>query len=102
MRIETTTSARAHGINDAEIRTVVSYPALQVPIAARRAGAAPVLFIGPAGANEPYIEVIADLADASVAVVFHAMMLRRQLVASLGLAAMLPSDIYGPQRPQRK
>ncbi|AXH50499.1 RelE-like toxin [Gordonia phage Ruthy] len=102
MRIEIKTSAGDHGITNSEIRTVISYPALQVPLVARRPGAELMLFAAPAAANEPYIEVIADLADTGVAIVFHAMMLRRQLVVSLGLAALLPTDIFGPQRPQRK
>ncbi|AXH45801.1 BrnT-like toxin [Gordonia phage GEazy] len=102
MRIEIKANAQEHGIEGSEIRTVVSYPALEIPIAARRPGAELVLYIGPASDNEPYIEVIADLADAGMAIVFHAMMLRRQLVANLGLTDLLPTNIYGPQRPQRK
>ena len=57
----------------------------------------PVLFIGPVADNQPRIEVIADLADAAVAEVFHAMMLRPSLVASLGLDELIEPD-YGPQR----
>jgi hypothetical protein len=75
----------------------VSFPVLRAIIAARREGAMPVLFIGPVADNQPWIEVIADLADAAVAEVFHAMMLRPSLVASLGLDELIEPD-YGPQR----
>lgn len=56
-----------------------------------------MLLIGPANANEPWIEVIADLADAEAIVVFHAMMLRRSLVVSLGIDGLI-DPTYGPQR----
>ena len=59
-------SARAHLIADDEIRAVIAYPALCVGLAARRVNTAPVLFIGPAADNQPWIEVIADLIDPSV------------------------------------
>lgn len=39
-------SALAHRITDDEIRTVITYPALRVRLAARRVNTAPVLFIG--------------------------------------------------------
>jgi hypothetical protein len=97
MRIEITPSAKAHLISDAEIHAVVSFSALRISLAARRAGAQPVLFVGPAVANQPWIEVIADLADTAVAEVFHAMMLRRSLVESLGIGALIDPE-YGPQR----
>lgn len=58
MRIAIKPSARQHGIHDAEIRTVISYYALAVPIAARRGDARPMFYTGPAAANQPWIEVI--------------------------------------------
>lgn len=90
-------SARAHLITDEEIKTVIAYPALRVGLAPRRANTAPVLFIGPAADNQPWIEVIADLADPNVAEVFHAMMLRSGLITLLSLDALVDPD-YGPQR----
>ncbi len=56
-----------------------------------------MLFIGPATENQPWLEVIADLIDLSVAEVFHAMMLRSGLIARLGLDSLVDPD-YGPQR----
>jgi hypothetical protein len=53
-------SARAHLITDDEIRAVIAYPALRVGLAARRVNTAPVLFIGPAAENQPWLEVIAE------------------------------------------
>jgi hypothetical protein len=50
---------------------------------------APVLFIGPAADNQPWIEVIADLIDPNVAEVFDAMMLRSGLITRLGLDALV-------------
>lgn len=58
---------------------------------------APVLSIGPATDNQPWIEVIADVTDPNVAEVFHAMMLRSSLITSLGLDALADPE-YGPQR----
>ncbi len=84
-------SARAHLITDEEAKTVIAYPVLRVGLAPpRRANTAPVLFIGPAADNQPWIEVIADLTDPpNVAEVFHAMMLRSSLIARLGLDALV-------------
>lgn len=76
---------------------MIAYPALRVGLAPRRENTAPVLFIGPAADNQPWIEVIADLIDPNVAEVFHAMMLRSGLVIRLGLDALVDPD-YGPQR----
>jgi hypothetical protein len=90
-------SARAHLIADDEIRAVIAYPALRVGLTARRVNTAPVLFIGPAADDQPWIEVIADVIDPSVAEVFHAMMLRPDLIARLGLDSLVDPD-YGPQR----
>jgi len=90
-------SARAHLIADDEIRAVIAHPALRVGLTARRVNTAPVLFIGPAADNQPWIEVIADRIDPSVAEVFHAMMLRPGLIARLGLDPLVDPD-YGPQR----
>ncbi|MBS4729704.1 hypothetical protein MSM1_15590 [Mycobacterium sp. SM1] len=97
MRISIRPSARAHLILDTEIRALVSFPALRLSLEARRPGAQPVLFIGPAVTGQPWIEVIADLADPLVVDVFHAMMLRRSLIESLGLDELIDPE-YGPQR----
>ena len=56
-----------------------------------------MLFTGPAAANQPWIEVIADITDPNVAEVFHAMMLRSGLITRLGLDSLVDPD-YGPQR----
>lgn len=77
--LTTKPSAYRHGVTDAEIRTVISYPDLRV------------------AENEPDLEVIADLADPAVAVVFPAMRLRPALVAALGLTDYIEPN-YGPQR----
>jgi hypothetical protein len=90
-------SACVHLVTDDEIRAVIAYPALRVGLVARRVNTAPVLFIGPAADNEPWLEVIADLVDPSIAEVFHAMMLRSSLIARLGLDSLVDPD-YGPQR----
>ena len=90
-------SARTHHITDEEARAVIAYPALRVALTPRRPDTAPVLFIGPAADNQPWIEVIADLIDPNVAEVFHAMMLRSGLMTRLGLDALADPD-YGPQR----
>jgi hypothetical protein len=87
-------SARAHLITDEEARAVIAYPALRVGLAPRRANTTPVLFLGPAADNQPWIEVIAD---PNVAEVFHAMMLRSGLITRLGLDSLVDPD-YGPQR----
>jgi hypothetical protein len=98
VRIEINPSAKRHGISDAEIRTVISYPELRFSLVARiDIDAAPVLHIGRAADNQPHIEVIADLIDPGVAVVFHAMMLRPKLVNALGLDLFITPD-YRPQR----
>lgn len=75
----------------------MAYPALRVGLTARRVNTAPVLFIGPATDNQPWIEVIADLTDPNVAEVFHTMMLRSGLITRLGLDSLVDPD-YGPQR----
>ena len=97
MRIEIRPSALEHLITKAEIRAVVSFPALRVSLTPRRPGTAPVLYTGPPADNEPWIEVIADLVAAGVMEVFHAMMLRPSLVASLGLDILIDPE-YAPQR----
>jgi len=93
VRIGIRPSARAHLILDTEIRALVTFPALRLSLETRRPGAQPVLFIGPA----PWIEVIADLANPPMADVFHAMMLCRSVVESLGLDDLIDPE-YGPQR----
>lgn len=77
MRIEIWGSATEHGITPDEIRAVVTFPALRLTLAPRRPNSTPMLYIGPSAANEPWIEVIADMAIPDIAEVFHAMMLRR-------------------------
>ncbi|SON61472.1 hypothetical protein MSIMFI_02983 [Mycobacterium simulans] len=79
----------------------MGFPALRLCLAARRTGTLPVLFIGPPGINQPWIEVIADLSNPVLAEAFHAMMLRRSLIESLGVDGLVDPD-YGPQRLQRK
>jgi hypothetical protein len=86
-------SALAHLVTKAEIRAVVSYLALKPRIP----GSVPVLFIGPPADKQPWIEVIADLANTAAMHVFHAMMLRPSLVASLGLDRLIEPK-YAPQR----
>lgn len=97
MRIEIKPSARRHLIMDAEIRTLVNYPALRFVLTPRRPKAIPVLFIGPPAANQPWIEVIADLVVLGHATVFHAMMLRPELIASLELDQFVNPE-YAAQR----
>lgn len=97
LRIAIQPSARQHGITDTEIRSVVSHYALTVLLAPRRYGSRPVLYIGPAAPNHPWIEVIADLRNPTTADVFHAMMLRRSLVAALDISGLIDPQ-YGPQR----
>ncbi|MDM3973785.1 hypothetical protein QRB36_06360 [Mycobacterium marseillense] len=97
MEIAIRPSARAHLITDDEMRAVIAYPALRVGLRPRRANTAPVLFLGPAADNEPWLEVIADLNNPDIAEVFHAMMLRSSLITSLGLAQLVDPE-YGPQR----
>jgi len=82
MRIEIRGSATEHGITPDEIRAVVTFPALRLTLAPRRPNSTPVLYVGPAAPNEPWIEVIADMAIPEVAEVFHAMMLRRSTFAA--------------------
>ena len=71
---------------------------LAITITARKPGTRPVLYIGPTAINQPWIEVIADLADSTAAVVFHAMMLRPSTVAALGPLADLINPEYARQR----
>lgn len=99
MRFEILPSATKHSITDAEIRTAIAYPVLRITLKPRRYDIAtlPVLHIGRID-NQPHIEVIADLYDPDVAIVFHAMMLRPALVDSLGLAVYFTPE-FGPQRP---
>lgn len=95
-------AARRHGITDSEIRAVVSYPIFRVRVAARRAGADLVFFIGRYDSNEPLIETIADLSDPAEMVVFHAMMLRPKQVQMLGLESYIDPLDLAPQREERK
>ncbi|QKT05847.1 hypothetical protein HUN08_00515 [Gordonia sp. X0973] len=99
MRIEIRPSARRHGITDDEIRTVVEYPGLRMSVASRKSpDAHPELFIGQAAANEPYLEVAAEVIDRTTEV-FHATMLRQSTVTSTGIAEYLdPAHITRTQR----
>lgn len=97
MRIEIGDSARDHLITDSEIRAVFSHPTLIIQLAARLANAIPVLYMGPPAVNEPWIEVIADLRQPEIADVFHAMMLRPALVASLDIGHLINPE-YARQR----
>lgn len=105
VRITITESARRHNITDDEIRAVVSYPLLRLHLIPRREGADPYLFIGKFDEDEPLIEVIADLFDdPSDWVVFHAMMLRPQIVKNLQLEALIVgmTGDLASQRPERR
>ena len=84
-----------------EIRTIVTYPELRLSLASRRDDVETdnVLFIGRPADNEPHMEVIADLIDPAVAVVFHAMMLHPALVSELCIDRHVTPD-YAPQRRQ--
>lgn len=82
MRIDIRASATAHGVTPDEIRAVVTFPALRLALAPRRPDSTPMLYVGPAAPNEPWIEVIVDMAIPEVAEVFHAMMLRRSTFAA--------------------
>lgn len=97
VRITVLSSALAHGITDDEIRAVMSFYVARIALTPRMVGAQPFLYIAPAAADEPWIEVIADLLDPEVAVVFHAMMLRPALVANLELDQLI-TPIYSRQR----
>ncbi|ORA76024.1 hypothetical protein BST25_03350 [Mycobacterium heidelbergense] len=97
VRIEIRPSAKDHLITEAEIRAVISFPALSLEVDPRIPNAVPVLFIGPAVVNEPWIEVIADFRNPEVADVFHAMMLRPSVVASYELNEFIGPE-YAPQR----
>lgn len=97
MRIDIVASAKRHQITDAEIRAAVTYPQLSLPLTARRPGSRPYFYTAPAAANQPWIEVIADLIDPTVAIAFHAMMLRPSVVAALGIAHLINPE-FGRQR----
>ena len=97
MQIKVIPSARAHGITDDEIRAVVSFYVVRVSLTPRVVGAQPFLYIAPAADDEPWIEVIADLNNPAVAVVFHAMMLRPTVVANLDLDKLI-DPTYANQR----
>lgn len=98
MRITILPSARQHGVTDTEIRTVLAHPAITLRITARREGSILRAHVGPADINEPYIELIADYAIEDETIVFHAMMLRPTFAANLGIAHLLPHNIYTAQR----
>ncbi|MBE7194127.1 MAG: hypothetical protein INR66_16790 [Gordonia polyisoprenivorans] len=97
MRITVIPSAHAHGITDDEIRAVVSFYVVRISLTPRVVGTQPYLYIAPAAESEPWIEVIADLRDPDVAIVFHAMMLRPALVANLELDHLI-TPTYSSQR----
>lgn len=97
MRIEIKSSAQQHGITDTEIRATISYPALRLPLTARRLHARLFLYIAPAAPHQPWIEVIADHADPAITIAFHAMMLRPATVTSLDIATLIDPE-YARQR----
>lgn len=99
MRIAIYTSAKRHGITDAEIRTVINHPELRISVDPRDPSidADDYFHVGRAADNEPHIEVVADFIDPTVAVVFHAMMLRPSQVKALDLGRFITPE-YGPQR----
>ncbi len=104
MRITILDAALDHGIEPEEIRAVIEYPLDRTPLAARKPGSVPVLFIGKYTDNEPPIEVVADLAGAGEAVAFHGMMLRVSTAIAVGLHLRQPelvAQIVG-QRPERR
>lgn len=99
MRIEILSSAKAHGITEAEIRAVLNRADLLISVESRRPEleSAPVLHIGRPADNEPHIEVIADLYIPTHTIVFHAMMLRPELVVANGLDILFTPE-YAKQR----
>jgi len=97
VRIEIRASAQQHGITDAEIRATITYPALRLPLTARRPHADLYFYTAPAAPNQPWIEVIADHAHPATAIAFHAMMLRPNTVANLGIANLIDPE-YARQR----
>lgn len=97
MRIEIKASAHQHGITDDEIRATITYPALRVPLTARRPGARPFLYTAPAAPNQPWIEIIADHANPDLIIAFHAMMLRPTTVTGLAIANLIDPE-YARQR----
>ena len=97
MRMEIKDSALKWGITADEIITVIAFPILRVTLAPRIPGTQPVLHIGPAADNEPYLEVIVDIAP-DVPVAFHAMVLRRKLATQLHLSKYIDNINFGPQR----
>ncbi|UVT31528.1 BrnT-like toxin [Mycobacterium phage Mask] len=100
MRIEILPPATWHSITATEIRAVLSYPAARVILEPRRTDIATalVLHVGRPADNEPHLEVIADLIDPTVAIVFHAMMLRPAVVAEHNLERYITPD-YAPPAP---
>lgn len=97
MRIEINPSALAHGITADEIRSVINQ-GTAFSLNPRRVGSVPFLYVGPAAANEPWIELIADHAVVGVREVFHAMMLRPSIIAALGHVGQALNPEYGTQR----
>lgn len=81
---------------------MVSYPTLRMQLTPRLPEAVPYLFIGNFDTEEPLIEVIADLADPDEWVVFHAMMLRPQMISQLRLEELLGAGDLAHQRPREE
>ncbi|MBH0776201.1 hypothetical protein [Nocardia bovistercoris] len=101
-RITIVESARKHGISDDEIRAVVSYPMLRTRLTQRLPETLPYPFIGNFDQDEPPIEVIADLVDPAEWVVFHAMMLRPQMIRQLQLEELFEFGDLAYQRPGKE
>lgn len=99
VRIAILPSATWHSITDAEIRAVLNRADLLISVNSRRTDieTAPVLHIGRPADNEPHIEVIADLYIPTNPIVFHAMMLRPELVAANVLDILFTPE-YAKQR----
>lgn len=100
VRIEINPSALAHGITPNEIRAVINNYELRFSIPTRLANvdANNYLYIGRPADNEPWIELIADHADADVRVIFHAMMLRPSTIAALDHVGTALTPQYSRQR----
>jgi hypothetical protein len=103
VRIDILPTATWHSITHTEIRTIINHYELRIHIEPRNpkpdVEADDYLHIGRAADNQPHIEIIADFIDPTVAVVFHAMMLRPTTVAELSLESYGFHPDYAPQRP---
>ena len=99
MGVKIYASALKHGITPEEIRCVITYPLVMVPVVSRVfTDARPALYVGRFNENEPLIEVIAETSGGTTAI-FHAMLLRTATVQHIGLEAYIrPGDLARNQR----